>query len=222
MLQSAAVKSEALSRIEALGLVPSIRTESATDAMYAVEAVHAAGINVVEITMTVPGAIDLIRNLVKRFGSEILVGAGTVTSVEIAKECADAGAGFIGAPIFDKKVVEFCKQSEVPSLPGAFTPTEIFTACKSGADAVKVYPCSAAGGPPYIAALKTVIPDAVLIPAGGVTLENITEYIRAGAIAAAVGTELIDVRSIREGNVALLTRRGRQFVYAVRSARSLV
>lgn len=222
MLQSTTKSAEVLRQIETLGVLPIVRTDSTSDVLHAAEAIHASGITAIEITMTVPGALHLIQTILGRYGDDFLVGAGTVLDVDTARDCISAGASFIVGPALDRKVVDHCKAEGVVVMAGALTPSEILQCWRAGADAVKVFPCSSVGGPQYIQHLKGPFPEIALVPMGGVLLENTPEYIRAGACAVGVGTELIDLRAIREGNPGIITRRGRQFVFAVRNARNQI
>jgi len=179
-------KKEACALIEKIGIVPAIRVSTAEDAHFATEAVASGGIPIVEITMTVPGAVELIAHLVK-YHPEIMVGAGTVLDTETARACLDAGASFLTAPGFDAKIAEFAAKENVAILPGALTPTEVVTAWKAGADYVKVFPCAEVGGEKYIKALHRSLPQIPLIAAGGVNQQTAMNYILAGAVAIGVG-----------------------------------
>jgi 2-dehydro-3-deoxyphosphogluconate aldolase/(4S)-4-hydroxy-2-oxoglutarate aldolase len=165
-------------RIEQIGIVPAIRFASAGDALFAVNAVADSGIPIAEVTMTVPGAVDVISELARR-RPELIVGAGTILDIETARRCLDAGAKFLTSPGLDIQIVEFAVKSNVVVFPGALTPTEIVTAWKAGSDFVKVFPCSLLGGASYIRALKSPFPDIPLIAAGGVTQGNTADFILA-------------------------------------------
>jgi len=188
-------KAEACEFIEKIGIIPAIRVSSAEDAHFAAEAVASAGIPIVEITLTVPDAVQLISHLVK-YHPEMMVGAGTVLDTETSRKCLDAGATFLTAPGFDAQIVEFAAKHQVAVLPGALTPTEVVTAWKAGADFVKVFPCAEVGGERYIRALHRSLPQIPLIAAGGVNQQTATHYILAGATAIGVGTELIPSEAI--------------------------
>ncbi len=205
-------KAEVLEWIRRERLVPVVRAASPESAATMIDALLQGGISIVEVTMTVPGAVDLIRTLVGRFGDEVLIGAGTVLDVKTARACRDAGARFIVSPALDLGTVTVCREMGLAIMPGALTPTEIVTAWRAGADAVKVFPCDALGGPAYIKALRAPLPDVPLLPTGGVTLENVADFLRAGAIAVGVGSSLVDPKL----SPAALTARAQAFVSAVR------
>jgi len=212
-------KAEVLKRIRDLGLIPVVRAESAEQAMRAVEAIKAGGVDVLEVTMTVPGAIGVIKQLTSSFGNEVLVGAGTVLDPETARECIDAGAQFIVSPALNEGTIAFCREHEVAVFPGALTPTEVVRAWNAGADAVKVFPAGAVGGASYLKALKAPLPQIELVPTGGVSLKTAADFIKAGAMALGVGADLVDLKALREGNADLITERARQFIEIVREAR---
>jgi len=188
-------RSEVCSLIRRIGIIPAVRVSSAEDAHFAVEAVEAGGIPIVEITMTVPGAVELVSHLV-RYHPKMIVGTGTVLDVETARQCIDAGASFLTAPGFDAQIVEFANKLDIAVLPGALTPTEVVTAWKAGSDFVKVFPCAEVGGAKYIMALRTALPQVSLIAAGGVNQQTAASYILSGASAIGIGTQLIPTESI--------------------------
>jgi len=212
-------KSEVIDQITSIGLIPVVRAESSDIAMRAVEAIKEGGISVLEITMTVPGAIRVIEEVARRFGSDALVGAGTVLDSETARACMLAGAQFIVSPALDLDTIACCHSYSVPVMPGAMTPSEVLTAWRAGADFVKVFPANAVGGPGYIKSLKGPFPQIALIPTGGVSLKTAADFITAGAAALGVGTDLVDTAAIRAGNAKLITERAKQFIEIVRSAR---
>lgn len=214
-------RADICARIESFGLVPIVRTPSAELAARAAEAVLAGGLPIFEITLTVPGALEVIHALVRRFGDRASIGAGTVMTAEEATACIDAGAAFIVSPGFDPATVDAAHAGGVPSVPGALTPTEVITAWKAGADFVKVFPCSALGGPSYLRALRGPLPHVKLLPTGGVTLTTAPDYIKAGATALGVGSELIDLAALQAGQDAVITERTRALVAAVAAARQL-
>jgi len=189
-------KDEVCARIREIGIIPAIRVSSSEDAHLAIEAVESGGIPIVEVTMTVPGAVELISHLVE-YHRKTIVGAGTVLSIDVARRCRDAGANFITAPGFNGPIVEFAVKEGVAVLPGALTPTEVVNAWMAGADFVKVFPCVAVGGDKYIKALKTALPQIPVIAAGGVDQLSAANLIVAGADALGVGTELIPADAIR-------------------------
>ena len=212
-------KTEVLQRIRDLGLIPVVRAETAEQAMRAVAAILAGGVSVLEVTMTVPGAIGVIEQLAKAFGAEALIGAGTVLDPETADKCIQAGAKFIVSPSLNEDTIAFCRDRDVAIFPGALTPTEVVRAWNAGADAVKVFPAGAVGGASYLKSLKAPLPQIELIPTGGVSLKTAADFIRAGAMALGVGADLVDMTALREGNDGLLTERARQFLEIVRTAR---
>lgn len=188
-------KEEIHHRIEEIGIIPAMRLSSAEDALFAAEAVSSSGIPVVEVTMRVPGAIKLISELA-RSNSELVVGAGTLSDVETASRCLDAGAMFLTSPGLDLEIVEFAVKKKTVVFPGAMTPSEIMAAWKIGADFVKVFPCSPLGGPAYIKALKRPFPQIPLIASGGVNQKTAADFIHAGAVALGIGHDLIQPKAI--------------------------
>lgn len=213
-------KTEVLKRIRETGLIPVVRAESADQALRAVAALKAGGLDILEITMTVPGAVEVIRNLTAECGSETLIGAGTVLDPETAQACIQAGAKFIVSPALNEETIEFCGEQDVAVFPGALTPTEVVRAWNAGADAVKVFPAGAVGGANYLKALKAPLPQIELIPTGGVSLKTAADFIKAGAMALGVGADLIDPQALREDNSTLITERARQFLEIVRVTRN--
>lgn len=212
-------KAEIVKQIEDLGLVPVVRASSSDEAMQAIEAIKAGGVNVLEITMTVPGAVRVIEQVADRYGSEVLVGAGTVLDPETARACLLAGAQFIVSPALNIATIELCHRYSAPVAPGVLTPTEVITAWSAGVDFVKVFPCGSVGGANYVKNLKGPFPQVKIIPTGGVSLATAADFIKAGAAALGVGTDLVDVKAIREGNAQIVTERARQFVEIVKTAR---
>ena len=212
-------KTEVLKRIRDTGLIPVVRAESFDLAMGAVAALKAGGLDVLEVTMTVPGAIEVIRALAGEYGGETLIGAGTVLDPETAQACIQAGARFIVSPALNEATISFCRDQDVAIFPGALTPTEVVRAWKAGADAVKVFPAGAVGGASYLKALKAPLPQIELIPTGGVSLKTAAEFIKAGAMALGVGADLVDPKALREGNSTLIAERARQFLEIVRLTR---
>ena len=215
-------REEICRRIVEVGIVPVIRAPSAELATRAASAVLEGGISVFEITLTVPGALEVIRSLVDTFGDRALVGAGTVLSATDAKACIAAGARFVVSPGLDLATVDAVLGCDVPMMPGALTPTEVITAWKAGADMVKIFPCSAMGGASYLRALRGPLPQIKLMPTGGVSVTTAREYLEAGASALGVGSELVDLKALAAGNDALLTERARQLVEIVRATRDQV
>jgi 2-dehydro-3-deoxyphosphogluconate aldolase/(4S)-4-hydroxy-2-oxoglutarate aldolase len=212
-------KQEIAERIRDIGVVPVVRASSAKLAVMAAQAIRAGGIPIIEITMTVPGAVDVIRRLSISMGTEIIIGAGTVVDAATGLRCLDAGAEFIVGPAFDPATVELARQAGKLIMPGALTPNEVINAWKNGADFVKVFPCGNVGGPQYIKALKAPLPQIPLVPTGGVTLANAAAFIRAGASALGVGADLVSEAALASGDAESITRTARLFVSAVREAR---
>ncbi|MBB6145224.1 2-dehydro-3-deoxyphosphogluconate aldolase/(4S)-4-hydroxy-2-oxoglutarate aldolase [Silvibacterium bohemicum] len=213
-------KQEVIDRILKDGVVPVLRAESPEIALQAVEALRAGGIGVLEITMTVPGAVKLIERLSRDIGEECLIGAGTVLDVKAAKDCVAAGARFIVSPAVNVATIQYCRDNEIPILPGAFTPTEIVTAWTAGADAVKLFPAGAGGGPGYLKSLRAPLPDVKFVPTGGVSLDNAGEYIRAGAVAIGIGADLVNTKAISAGKAHIITEQAKLYLAAVSEARS--
>ena len=213
-------KAEIIQRIRDIGIIPVVRASSADEAIQVVEAIRAGGVSLLEITMTVPGAVQVIETLAKQFGDNAIVGAGTVLNPETASDCVDAGAKFIVSPALNVDTIAFCLQHDVAVMPGALTPTEIVTAWNAGADFVKVFPCGAMGGASYIRSLKLPLPQIELVPTGGVTLATAGSFIQAGAAAIGVGADLVDVKAIRAGDAQKVTAAARSYVAAVRAARA--
>ncbi len=213
-------KAEIVKQIEEVGLVPVVRASSADEAMQVIEAIKAGGVNVLEITMTVPGAVRVIEKVADEYGSEVLVGAGTVLDPETARACLLAGAQFIVSPALNLDTIALCHRYSAPICPGVLTPTEVITAWSAGVDFVKVFPCGSVGGASYVKNLKGPFPQVKIIPTGGVSLTTAADFIKAGAAALGVGTDLVDVKAIREGNAHIVTERARQFIQIVKDARS--
>lgn len=212
-------RAEICQRIEAVGIVPVVRAKSGELAVRAAEALLEGGVSIFEITLTVPGAVDVIGLLVKRLGDRAVVGAGTVLSADDARACLDAGAQFVVSPGLDLPTVETVLAHGVPMMPGGLTPTEVMAASRAGADMVKIFPASAVGGAKYLRALKAPLPHVKLLPTGGVSLTTAREYLEAGAVALGLGSELVDVAALEAGNDAVLTERARQLVALVREVR---
>lgn len=209
-------------RIVEVGIVPVVRAASARDALSAVEAVCEGGITIVEITMTVPGAVEVIRELAKSNSAGVLIGAGTVLDAETARQCRDAGAEFIVSPALNLETVEFAVRQEMLMMAGALTPTEIVKAWKAGSDFVKVFPCGQVGGAKYIKALKGPLPQIPLVPTGGVNLNTAAEFLEAGAEALGVGSELVNAEALKSGKTQTIVETARKFVGIVRTTRSRI
>jgi 2-dehydro-3-deoxyphosphogluconate aldolase/(4S)-4-hydroxy-2-oxoglutarate aldolase len=213
-------KEHVLQTIRDVGIIPVVRAQSADEAMMAIDAIREGGVPLLEITMTVPGAVGVIEKVSQRYGSEALVGAGTVLDGETARACIFAGAQFVVSPSLNLETIAVCRRNGVAVLPGALTPTEVVQAWSAGADFVKVFPAGAVGGASYIKALKAPLPQIELVPTGGVSLKTAADFIKAGATALGVGADLVDLKAIREGQPQIITERAREFVRIVREARS--
>ena len=209
-----------IKRVKESGLVAIVRAPSADEALATVEAIHAAGVSVIEVTMTVPGAIGVLEKLAAKLGSKVLLGAGTVLDPETARACILAGAEFLVSPNLNVKVIELTRRYSKVSIPAGLTPTEVVTAWEAGADFVKIFPCSAMGGADYIKALKAPLPQVEMIPTGGVSIENCGTFFKAGAAAVAVGGELVDKKAVQEKRWDAVTKTAQAFADAVRKARA--
>jgi 2-dehydro-3-deoxyphosphogluconate aldolase/(4S)-4-hydroxy-2-oxoglutarate aldolase len=213
-------KKEILRHIHKVGLVPVLRAPSADLAIAAALAIEAGGVPILEVTMTVPCALEVVAALVKSSQGRVLVGAGTVLDAETARSCILAGAQFIVSPALNFKTIELCHRYSVPVFPGALTPTEIVTAWEAGADVVKVFPCSAVGGAKYLSALRGPLPQIDLIPTGGVSLATAADFLAAGAFALGVGSDLVDISAVKNGKPELITENARKYLAIVERARA--
>jgi 2-dehydro-3-deoxyphosphogluconate aldolase/(4S)-4-hydroxy-2-oxoglutarate aldolase len=213
-------KTKVLQRIHGTGLIPVVRAESSDLALRAVAALKEGGLDVLEVTMTVPGAIEVIRALALEYGDQALIGAGTVLDRETADRCIQAGAQFIVSPALNEDTIAFCRANDVAVFPGALTPTEVVRAWNAGADAVKIFPASAVGGASYLKSLKAPLPQIKMIPTGGVSLLTAAAFIAAGAFALGVGADLVDVKAISSGETEKVTQAARAYLAAVSTARS--
>ena len=198
--------------IERVGLIPVLRARSAAQAHAVVKAMLAGGVTVVEVTMTVPGAVDLLRELKHEYGADLLLGSGTVTTAAQAEATVEAGAEFVVSPSFHPAVIAATKANGKLSIPGALTPTEVITAWELGADYVKIFPCSAMGGAPYLKSLLAPFPHLKLIPTGGVTHHTATSFLEAGARALGVGSDLVNLAAIDQGNPEIITEAARTYL----------
>ena len=206
-------------KIVEIGIVPVVRAASAQQAMQAAAAVCVGGIPIVEITMTVPGATDVIAQLAKTMGNDVIIGAGTVLDAEAAERCIDVGAEFLVSPGFDLATVQFAKQQGILIMAGALTPTEVIAAWKAGSDFVKIFPCGTVGGAKYIKALKAPFPQVAMVPTGGVNLDTAADFIQAGAAALGIGGELVSAAACQSGNLNVITEAARLYVAIVQEAR---
>lgn len=213
-------KDQVLSFITEIGIVPVVRTATAEGAIKAIDAIYRGGLRAAEITMTVPGAVRALERVADQFGDKIVLGAGTVLDPETARVCMLAGAEFFVTPSLRTSTIEMAKRYSKVICPGALTPTEVLAAWDAGADVVKIFPCGNVGGPKYIKALKGPFPHIEMIPTGGVNLETAGEFLKAGACAVAVGGELVDAKSVREGRFDVIEERARQYLAVIARARS--
>lgn len=212
-------RAEICARILELGIIPAVRLHSESEALFAAEAMCGSGIPIVEVTMTIPGAVGIIEQLT-RYGTGVIVGAGTIFDVETAARCLDAGAGFLTSPGLDLEIVDFALKRDVAIIPGALTPSEVMAAWKAGADFVKVFPCAQVGGPEYIRALKAPFPHIPLIASGGVNQKNAADYILAGAAALGIGQHLIHQNAIKRRQREWIHELARRYTSMVNDARN--
>jgi 2-dehydro-3-deoxyphosphogluconate aldolase / (4S)-4-hydroxy-2-oxoglutarate aldolase len=213
-------KQQVRERIVEIGVVPVVRASSAWEARMAADAVCEGGIPIVEITMTVPGAVEVIRELAKNSPADVLVGAGTVLNAEVARRCLDAGAQFLVSPGLNLQVIHLAVAEGKLMMAGALTPTEVITAWEAGSDLVKVFPCGQLGGAKYIKALRGPLPQVPLVPTGGVNLHTAAEFIEAGAAALGVGGELVRSDALRAGKPEVIVENARKFLAVVKEARA--
>jgi 2-dehydro-3-deoxyphosphogluconate aldolase/(4S)-4-hydroxy-2-oxoglutarate aldolase len=206
--------------LERIGLIPVLRAKNAAQGHAVVEAMIAGGVTVVEVTMTVPGAVDLLKELKKEYGSKLLLGSGTVTTADQCQATIDAGAEFVVSPSLHPEVIATTKKNGKVSCPGALTPTEAITAWNAGADYVKIFPCSAVGGAPYLKALLAPFPHLKLIPTGGVTLQTAESFLRAGARALGVGSDLVNLAAVDAGHPETITETAKAYLKIIAAARA--
>lgn len=211
---------DVIRRIAEVGIIPVVRAATVDEAVRAVQAICAGGIPIVEITMTVPDAVSVIRGVSKEYGAKVLIGAGTLTSAAQAEQCIAAGAEFLVSPGLSVPVMEVARAGAKLAIPGALTPTELMAAQEHGAQLVKIFPCGNVGGAKYIKSLRAPFPKAALIPTGGVNASNAGEFIAAGSFALGVGADLVDAKALREGNLEKITNGAQELVEAVTKARS--
>lgn len=207
-------------RIMSTGVVPVLRADNPENVLLAVEALMQGGIPVAEITLTVPGAIRVIEACVRRFGEAVVVGAGSVTDARAAAAAVEAGAAFVVSPAFKADVVTACRERGCPVVSGALTPTEILAAWEAGSDAVKVFPAKAMGGPTYIRMVREPLPHIPLVPTGGVDLETLPAYFKAGVAFVGAGGDLVARKAIETGDAQAIRARAGQYIAAIRAARS--
>jgi 2-dehydro-3-deoxyphosphogluconate aldolase/(4S)-4-hydroxy-2-oxoglutarate aldolase len=206
--------------LEQVGLIPVLRAKSASQGQAVVEALVAGGVTVVEVTMTVPGSVQLLKDLKKKYGNMLLLGAGTVTTASQAEEMIEAGAEFVVSPSLHLTVIEATRKLGKVSIPGALTPTEAIMAWESGADYVKIFPCSALGGASYLKALLSPFPKLKLIPTGGVTLETAESFLKAGACALGIGSDLVNLAAIDIGHPEKITGIAKAYRQVISNARA--
>lgn len=211
-------KEEIVEKLREIGLVPVLRAESEEQALGIASAIADGGVTVLEITMTVPGAIRVMSRLTKE-RPDILIGAGTVLDAETARMCMLEGAQFVVSPALNLKTIEMCHRYSIPVLPGALTPTEVVTAWQAGADVIKVFPASALGGAKYLKSLKAPLPQVEMIPTGGVSLATAKEFLEAGSFALGVGADLVDTKAMAEGKPEKITESAKKYLEIVREFR---
>ena len=204
--------------IEELGIVAVIRLKDSAPVRGVVEALAAGGVRALEVTMTVPRAIDLIRELAPGMPEGFMLGAGTVTDAATARAVIDAGAAFVVGPVFRRDVIAACHERDVPAIPGCFSPTEILAAHDAGADIIKVFPATTLG-PQFIRDVRAPLPQVTLMPTGGVTIQNAGDWIRAGAVAVGIGSALHNTEAIANGRFEVITENARRLVASVSDAR---
>jgi 2-dehydro-3-deoxyphosphogluconate aldolase/(4S)-4-hydroxy-2-oxoglutarate aldolase len=212
-------KQNILNRMISEGLIPIIRVSSAQEAIDVADAIKEGGVTLIEITMSVPGAIDTIKELTQKYKDEIIMGAGTVLDPETGRAALLAGAQFIVSPTLNLDLIQLAHRYSAVVIPGTMTPTEILTAWNAGADMVKVFPAAQLGGPEYIKAIRGPLPQILLVPTGGVNLQNAGAFIKAGATALGVGGELVDKKAIKEKKLNVITENTRAYLKVIREAR---
>ncbi len=217
-MQTVLERAAIVRRIEELGVVAVIRLKDPNAVRATVEALASGGVRALEVTMTVPGAVALIAEIAPRLPADFLLGAGTVTDVDTARAVIDAGASFVVGPVFRPAIIAACHERHVPAVPGCFSPTEILAAHEAGADMVKVFPATSLG-PQFIKDVRAPLPQVKLMPTGGVTIANASEWIRAGAAAVGLGSALVDAKAIDGGRFDVITANARRLVEAVAAAR---
>jgi 2-dehydro-3-deoxyphosphogluconate aldolase/(4S)-4-hydroxy-2-oxoglutarate aldolase len=212
-------KQDVRARIEEIGIIPAVRVSSVEEALFAAETVLKGGIKVVEITTTMPGAVEVIAELTRTM-PELMVGADAVLNLETAKACLDAGAAFLTSPGLDLEIVDLGARHNVLVIPGALTPSEVAAACRAGTDFIKVFPCSLVGGAKYIKALKGPFPGVAFIASGGVNQQTVSDFIRAGASALGIGEHLVPHEAVQRRNATWILELTRRFIGMVKEARA--
>jgi len=211
-------KTDKLNLIRETGVIAIMRAQSSAQLIAAADAIRAGGVRVIEVTMTTPGALDVIAEATRRYGDAVLFGAGSVLDAETARAAMLAGAGFIVAPTLNRDVIALCNRYSIPVIPGCFTPTEMLTAWEAGADMVKLFPAEI-GGPALVKAIRAPLPQLEIVPVGGVDLNTAADFIRSGAAALGVGSSLINQKLLDAGDMAELTRRAAAFIEEVEKGR---
>lgn len=212
-------KEKVMKTIYQTALIPIIRVESADVAFKVADAFLEGNVNIIEVTMSVPGAIDVVKQLIEQFGSKVLIGTGTVVDGKMAKEVIEAGSEFIVSPNYSKDLIDTAIRHSIPIIPGALTPTEIFDAYTLGADAVKVFPCGEVGGAAYLKAIRGPLPHIPLVPTGGVDLQTAGPMLEAGAFALGVGSAITDKKAIKENRYEIITENVKKFLGIVKEYR---
>jgi 2-dehydro-3-deoxyphosphogluconate aldolase/(4S)-4-hydroxy-2-oxoglutarate aldolase len=212
-------KTDKLNLIRETGVIAIMRAQSSEQLIAAADAIKAGGVKVIEVTMTTPGALSVISEATKRYGEEVLFGAGTVLDPETARAAILAGAGFIVSPTLSVKVIRLCNRYSIPVMPGCVTPTEMLTAWEAGADMIKLFPADT-GGPDLVKAILAPLPQLQIIPVGGVDVNTAADFIRKGAVALGVGGSLINQKLLDSGDMAELARRAAAFVAEVKKGRN--
>jgi 2-dehydro-3-deoxyphosphogluconate aldolase/(4S)-4-hydroxy-2-oxoglutarate aldolase len=212
-------KVQVLGSIESCGIMPAVRVRNEDQALRALAALYEGGIQVAEIAMSMAGAAKILDAAIDRFGDAMVIGAGTVLDVQTARHCILAGAKFIVSPAVNLGMIELCRRYDIAVFPGAMTPTEILSAWTAGADCVKVFPAGSMGGPSYIRAVKAPLPQVKLMPMGGVSLESVAEFIKAGSFALGVGNDLVSFSSAGESENGQITRRAEAYRSSIDNAR---
>jgi len=211
---------DTIRRIREIGIVPVVRAANLDEARQAINAICRGGIPIIEVTMTVPNAPAMIRELVQHYGDQVLTGAGTVTTARQAEVCLEAGAQFLVSPGLSSAVLHVAAQHGTLAIPGALTPTEVMAALEAGARVIKIFPCGSAGGAKHIKALRAPFPETPFIPTGGVNLSNAAEYLAAGSFVLGVGADLVDLAALRRNESQKIVEMAKSLVETVRLARS--
>lgn len=211
-------KNEKLEQIKKIGIIAIMRAKSSDQLIKAAEGIRSGGINVIEVTMTTPGALDVVKQAKIKFGEDVLFGVGSVTDPETAESAIQAGADFIVGPTLNLEVISLCNQTDIPVIPGCYSPTEVLTAWNAGADLIKLFPASV-GGPSLIKAILAPLPQVEIVPVGGVNLDTAADFIRNGAVALGIGSALINQSLLEANDMDELTRRTSAFINAVNEGR---